>query len=77
MQTKTKVQIHEIQRAGLASLIATAGTKAHLAKMLEVDSMVVHGWCSRCRVSKKGVLLVERHPELSLRFSRENLRPDM
>ena len=74
---KTKAQIHEVQRAGLISLIATAGSKAHLAKMLGVHSMVIHGWFSRNRVSKKGVLKIESHPELSLHFSRENLRPDM
>ena len=77
MLAKTKDQIHEIQYEGLQSLISTAGTKAHLAKMLGVDSMVIHGWCTRGRVSKKGVLLVENHPGLSLQFSRHVLRPDM
>jgi len=75
--TKTKTQIGEIQLEGLQALINTAGTKAHLAKMLDIDSMVVHGWCSRGRVSKKGVVMIEHHPNLSLHFTRDMLRPDM
>lgn len=65
------------QRERLLQLIEAAGTIAMLANQLGISYMTVKKWKERGRVSKRGALLVEQHPELGQQFKAIELRPDI
>lgn len=72
-----KGDLAAIQKEALDKLIIEAGGATHLAKMLDLERMVVIGWQERGRVSFKGATMVGDHPTLGKKFRAEELRPDM
>lgn len=73
----TYEQLQEMKRQALYDLIEYAGTKAHLAKMLGVNSQIVHNWIQQGAISKNGVKLVQKNKTLSTKFPKERLRPEL
>ncbi len=73
----TPTQLKDAQEEALAKLISIAETPHYLSKMLGINVMVVKGWVSRGRVSKKGVKLIMRHPTFNKEFTAKELRPDL
>lgn len=77
MLIHTLEQLNKLHRDALESLVDTAGTHTHLAKMLGIDAMTTKGWLNRGRISKAGAKLVESHPTLGKQFKAVDLRPDL
>lgn len=73
----TLKELEVVHREQLDKLVGDAGSGLHLAKMLNINSMVVKGWTDRGRISKQGAKLVESHPTLGEHHKAIALRPDL
>lgn len=73
----TKQQLEQHNRKQVDAVIGAAGSIRHLAKMLNVNYMVVKGWKERGRISKGGVERITKHDILGEKFLAEEMRPDL
>ena len=77
MITVTLAQMKVVEKEAMVRLVKDAGSIPHLAKMLNVHVMSVHGWVTRGRISKGGARLVAAHPAFCNSYTATDLRPDI
>lgn len=73
----TRDQLKAMRKQALDDLVKYAGGRTHLSRMLEVPLSTVNSWVDRGLISSNGVDKVAKHEELSERFTKEGLRPDL
>lgn len=73
----TYEQLQIKKKKALHDLIEFAGTKAHLAKMLDVTSQQINNWIVQGAISRNGVELVQKNKILAEEFPKSRLRPEL
>lgn len=51
--------------------------KADIAKACNVNASTVSQWYKRGRISATGAIMLERHPNIAGKLTKEDMRPDV
>ncbi len=74
MYNYTKEEQNQMRQEAWNELVEHAGSVAHLARMLGIHIGTAINWDRKGYITEKGMEILEQHPVLSEKFTRERLR---